>query len=292
MVTAAFSLDGITMKIENILPVKALKPSTKRTKKYRQIYASIKEVGIIEHLVVYPQKGQSGHFLLLDGHMRLEVLKDMKMKEAPCIISTDDEGYTYNHKINKLSSIQEHFMILKAIEKGVSEDRIAVALNVNIARIREKRDLLNGISPEAIEILKNKRISPKAINEIRKMKPMRQIEVAELMMAANNYTVPYAKALLIATPSNQLIKQKKTPKTDELSIEDAARMEQESEKLERDFIVIKDSYGKNNLNLVLATGYLSKLLDNVKVVKFLSKNHPGILSEFQAIAEATSLGTR
>ncbi len=75
-------------------------------------------------------------------------------------------------------------------------------------------------------------------------------------------------------------------------MEDIARMEQESEKLERDFIVIKDSYGKNNLNLVLATGYLSKLLDNVRVVKFLSKNHPGIFSEFQTIVEATSLGAQ
>ena len=51
-------------------------------------------------------------------------------------------------------------MILKAIERGVSEDRIAAVLDVDVARIRIKRDLLNGIAPEATELLKDKHVSP------------------------------------------------------------------------------------------------------------------------------------
>lgn len=286
----AFRPEGATIKVDKILPVRKIKPSTKKTKKYRQIFTSIKEVGIIEHLVVYPQDNKSGYYLLLDGHLRLEVLKDINQEEAPCLISTDDEGFTYNHKINRLSSIQEHFMILKAIEKGVSEERIAKALNVNIAKIRDKRNLLKGIGSETVDLLKDRRISPKAINELRKMKPMRQIEVAELMIAANNFTVPYAKALLVATAKDQLVILNKPQKTGGLSGEDIARMEQEAEKLERDFMMIKDSYGQNVLNLVLTTGYLSKLLNNARIVRFLSKNHSGILSEFQKIIETTSLG--
>jgi len=290
MVSMAFRPEGATIKVDKILPVRKIKPSTKKTKKYRQIFTSIKEVGIIEHLVVYPQDNKSGSYLLLDGHLRLEVLKDIKQEEAPCLISTDDEGFTYNHKINRISSIQEHFMILNAIEKGVSEERIAKALNVNIAKIREKRDLLKGISSETVDLLKDRRISPKAINELRKMKPMRQIEVAELMIAANNFTVPYAKALLVATTKDQLVIRKKPQKMGGLSGDDIARMEQEAEKLERDFMIIKDSYGQNVLNLVLTAGYLSKLLNNARMVRFLSKNYSGILAEFQKIVETTSLG--
>ncbi len=75
-----------------------------------------------------------------------------------------------------------------------------------------------------------------------------------------------------------------------LSSDDMARMEQEAEKLERDFMVIKDSYGQNVLNLVLSTGHLSKLLNNAMIVRFLSTNYPEILSQFQEIVEATSLG--
>jgi hypothetical protein len=40
-------------------------------------------------------------------------------------------------------------MILKAIERGVSEDRLASVLNVNPDHIRRKRRLLVGICPEA-----------------------------------------------------------------------------------------------------------------------------------------------
>ena len=290
MIYMAFRSEGVTIKIDKILPVKKIKPSIKNTKKYRQIYTSTREVGIIEHLVIYPHNNKPGSYILLDGHLRLEVLKDLNQEEAPCLISTDDEGVTYNHKINKIISIQEHFMILKAIKRGVSEERIAKALDVNIGKIKEKRDLLNGISQETVKLLKDRRICPRAISEIRKMKPLRQMEVAELMIAANNFTIPYAKALLAATRENQLIMPKKTHKMAGLSSDDLARMEQEAEKLERDFITIKDSYGENALNLVLATGHVSKLLDNARMVRFLSNHYSGILSEFQKIVEATSLG--
>ena len=290
MVTMAFNPEGIMIKVDKILPVKQIKSSTKKTVKYRQIYTSIKEIGIIEHLIVYPQEGETGLYLLLDGHMRLEVLKDIKQEEVRCLVSSDDEGFTYNHKVNRVSTIQEHFMILKAIKKGVSEERIAKTLNVNIAKIREKRDLLKGITPEIVELLKDKRISPRAMSVLRKMKPMRQIEATELMVAANNFTVPYAQALLAATTMDQLVDRHKPKKISGLSSEDIARMEKETEKLEKDFMVIKDAYGRDTLNLVLATGYLSKLMDNAPVVRFLSRYYSGILSEFQKIIEATSLG--
>ncbi len=289
MVKMAFIPETVMIAVDKILPLKKINPSTRNTKKYKQIYTSVKEIGIIEHLVVYPQNRKTGFYMLLDGHMRLEVLKDLNQKEVRCLISTDDEGFTYNHKVNRLSSIQEHFMILKAIEKGVSEERIAQTLNVNIAKIREKRDLLKGITPETVEILKDKRISPRAISVLRKMKPMRQIETAELMLSANNYTVPYAQALLAATSKDQLIDRHRSKKISGLSSEDMARMERETEKLEKDYMVIKDSYGRDTLNLVLATGYLSKLLDNARVVRFLSNHYSEFLSEFQKIIEATSL---
>jgi hypothetical protein len=40
------------------------------------------------------------------------------------LISTDDEAFTYNNRVNSIAIIQEHKMILKAIENGVSEERI------------------------------------------------------------------------------------------------------------------------------------------------------------------------
>lgn len=288
-VKMAFNPDGVKITLDKILPLKKVKSSVKKTIKYRQISTSIREVGVIEHLVVYPQNGSAGNYMLLDGHLRFEVLKEIGQKEVFCLVSTDDEAFTYNHKVNRISPIQEHFMILRAIEKGVLEERIAKTLNVDIAKIRQKRNLLEGICSEVVEFLKDKHFSPNAIRVLKKMKPMRQIEVAELMIAANNYTVPYAQALLAATPKDQLVEQQKPKKINGLSPEEMARMEKETEILARDFKVVKDSYGKDTLNLVLACGYLSKLFDNSQIVRFLSKHYPDILSEFQQIIEAASL---
>ena len=124
----------------------------------------------------------------------------MGQTEVTCLISTDDEAFTYNKRVNRLAMIQEHRMILKAVERGVPEDRIAKALNVDVASIVRKRKLLEGICSEVAEILKDKHIAIASFSELKKMAPLRQIEAAELMVAMNNYTISYAKSLLAATP--------------------------------------------------------------------------------------------
>ena len=145
--------------IAAILSVKQLSTTVPKSQKYGQIAASIREVGLIEPPVVARAAGQEGAFILLDGHVRLHVLKEMGETSVICLVATDDESFTYNKRIRRLDTIQEHKMILRAVERGVSEARIAAALNVNIALIRQKRTLLNGICPEAAELLKARPVS-------------------------------------------------------------------------------------------------------------------------------------
>jgi len=290
-VKMAFKPEVIEVAIEDIQPLKTIKASIKKTAKYRQVLTSVREVGIIEHLVVYRLKGAAKKFLLLDGHLRMDVLKFLGQKTVHCLVATDDEGFTYNHKISRLSAIQEHFMILKAVDKGVSEERIARALDVDVSFIRRKRNLLDGIDGEAVDLLKDKQISPIALRVLSRVMPERQIEMCELMIAAHNYTVPFTKALLAATPNNQFKESQKKKKMEGLSSEEMARMEKETEGLANDIKLVKESYGKDMLNLVLACGYLSRMFENGKVVRFLSSHYPDILGEFQKIIEATSLST-
>lgn len=285
----AFEPDGIMISIERIFPLKQIKPSVKKSRKYQRIVTSIREVGLVEPLVVHPHNRDNEKYLLLDGHLRLEALMDLGHKEVLCLISTDDEAFTYNHKVSYLSTIQEHFMVLRAIENGVSEERIAQTLNVDVRKIREKRSLLDGICSEAVELLKDKKITPGGLRMLRKVKPMRQIELAELMIATNNYTVPYVRALLAATPQDQLNEQEKQKKVQGLSHEEMARMEKEMESLEREFRIVEESYGPNVLNLVVARRYLTRLIDNAGVIRYLSQNYPEMLMEFEKIVEAMSL---
>ena len=54
--------------------------------------------------------------MLVDGHLRHAALSDLGNSEAPCLIADDDEAFTYNKRVNRLATIQEHYMIVKAIE--------------------------------------------------------------------------------------------------------------------------------------------------------------------------------
>jgi hypothetical protein len=280
-VSIAFNPQGVVVPLTNILPLKQVKPVMRSSQKYQQVLSSVREVGIIEPLIVFPHNGQSDTYLLLDGHVHVEVLRQ--------IGATDDETYTYNRRVNRMATIQEHNMILKAIRHGVSEERIAKVLKVDVAIIRQKRDLLNGICKEAIEILKNKHVSLGVFSFLRKLKPMRQIEVADLLVATGNFSVPYAKALLAGTRSDMLVDPDKHKVVEGLTQEQVAKMEKEMEVLQRDLGIIEESHGNQVLNLVLARGYLAKLLGNARVARYLGQHHADIFRELQSISESSSL---
>jgi ParB-like chromosome segregation protein Spo0J len=287
-VRTGFEETGERIAISEIQPLRIVGDTVKKTPKYIQISASIREVGIIEPPVVARDRGVRGKYLLLDGHIRVEILKDMGETEVVCLISTDDEAFTYNRRVNRIAIVQEHKMILKAVARGVSEERIARALNVNVSEIRRKRRLLDGICPEAAEVLKDKHVPIHSFAELRKMAPLRQIEAAELMVAMNKYTIPYAKSLLAATPQDQLADAAKSKAVKGLTENQMALMERESANLDREFRMAEQAYGIDHLDLVLAKGFLAKMLGNARVVRYLAQNHREILSEFQKIAELES----
>ncbi len=291
-VKMAFDPKGMMVPIGQILPIRTVRPETRKGQQYLRLFASIREIGPIEPLIVYPQE-KSGKaqrlYTLLDGHYRLDVLKELGRTEVFCLVATDDEAFTYNHKVNRMAPIQEHYMILRALENGVTEERIAATLSVDARAIRLKRDLLVGICPEAVVLLRDRPVTAKALREIKRAAPMRQIEMAELMVAANNFATDYAMCLIAATPEKDLVDTDKEKVLSGVRPEDITRMEREMELLSKEFLTIKDSHGENTLHLVLAVAYLRRLLDNATVVKYLSQRHPDILSEFQKLAEAPEL---
>ncbi len=290
VITLGFNEDTITLRLDQIVPLKIINDSVKASRKFRQIVTSIKEVGIIEPPVVAKDRSAKNRYILLDGHLRLEALKQTGDTEIVCLVSTDDEAFTYNRHISRLSSVQEHRMIVRAVERGVSEEKIAQALDVNVKSIIMKKNLLDGICSEAVELLKDKMVSHLAFPILRKVISTRQIEMATLMNDSGVYTGSYAKALLAATPKNQLSDPEKPKKIRGLNEEQMARMENEMTGLQREYRLIEESYGIDNLNLTVAKGYLTSLLGNTKVVRYLAQGHPEILSQFQKISEMTLLG--
>lgn len=262
--------------------------------KYAAILASIRELGVVEPLAVHPElvhgAGEEPRYLLLDGHLRLAALVQLGAKEALCLLATDDEGFTYNRQINRLTPIQEHKMILEAIRKGTTAERIAEVLSVNVGRIRERQRLLRGIAPEVAEMLKTRMVSQAVFRVLRKMKPMRQIELVEMMMSANCFTGRYAEMVLAATRPEQLVEAKKVGGG--VTAEDIARMEREMEKLYHDYRLVEDTLGETMLVLVVAKGYVSRMLRNQTIAAYLERFEPDLIRELAGVVEAVTADAR
>ena len=283
-VRLGFEETTVRVPLDAIMPLREITTAVRKSVKYGQIAASIAEVGIIEPPAVARDAEDRERFHLLDGHLRVEILRERGETEVVCLIAIDDEAFTYNKRISRMATIQEHRMILNAVKKGVSEERLARALNVNIQNIRMKRNLLVGICPEVADLLRDKHVPLNVFTELRFLKPIRQIEAAQAMITMNRYSIAYAKSLVAATPTDQLVEGKERRQRG-LSEEQIATMQRESENLDRELKHIEQGYGSDHLDLVLATGYVGSLLGNARIVRHLARHHADILAEFQKIAD-------
>jgi ParB-like chromosome segregation protein Spo0J len=288
-VRISFEQTIVELPMTAILPRKIITEAQKKTVKYKRIASSISEVGIVEPIVISRLEENRDTFMLLDGHVRFTIALDRGATTIRCLIANDDEGFTYNKRVNRLATVQEHFMLIKALNSGVPEEKLAKTFDLDISMIKRRRTLLDGICPEVIELLKDKSVNPVTFDVLRKMRPMRQIESAELMLTVHNWTSSYAKALLAATKQEDLAKPDRPKKIGGLTREQMARMEREMASLHQDFKQIEESYGDDILHLVVASGYLNKLVGNSEIERFLAQRYPEFLDEFRAIIVASSL---
>ena len=120
-VASAFHRTAISLRFSEIDLLREVTPKIKQSTKYAQIAASISEVGLIEPPVVAHHPAMPGRYLLLDGHLRTDILRSQGRDGISCLLATDDEAFTYNKRISRLAAIQEHRMILKLVEKKAAE---------------------------------------------------------------------------------------------------------------------------------------------------------------------------
>ena len=183
-------------------------------------------------------------------------------------------------------------MIVRAMERGVSATEIAEALNLEVQSVLRRFRLLEGISAEAAEMLKDTPCSMKVFDILRQVSAVRQIEAADLMIGQNNFSIMFARAIRAATPESQLVTARKGrgAGTQTPSGQQIARMERELAALQTQVKSVDETYGIDNLHLTVARGYIAKLLANSRVVRWLTNHQQDYLGEFQKIAEIDSLG--
>jgi hypothetical protein len=103
-------VQGLDIPIVKLVPRSERKVSAKDRKR---IEASLRAVGLLEPLVVYPLDDD---YEILDGVLRYQILLEMGVEIVPCLLWNQRDGFTSNRMVNQLSPAQEMRMLRKSLE--------------------------------------------------------------------------------------------------------------------------------------------------------------------------------
>ncbi|WIV87976.1 plasmid partitioning protein RepB C-terminal domain-containing protein [Proteus appendicitidis] len=289
MINYLFKNNAINLNINLLNPSKSLPTNIKQSKKFLQIKKTLVCIGLIEPIIVYMDT-IANKIMIIDGHLRIEALKDLGEKKVRCLISTIYDTYTPNNKVNRITIIEEQKMIEKAIKKGVSAETLSEALNISMESLKNKITILDNISPKVISLLSNQNIPKTTFYILKKMKEIRQIECAHLMLSLENFSVKLASSLLHKTESALLVlgrKEKAQQKEGHRKVID--RLEKELAQVHIENEKIKEIYAVNSIRLVIIKSNIKKLLDNPKVLHWLIDNKSDFLSELKLISNIKNI---
>ncbi|MDR1844957.1 MAG: RepB plasmid partitioning protein [Citrobacter amalonaticus] len=251
--------------IDRLVCSRPLPVNIRMSSKYKQIMTSVSEIGLIEPVVIFIEDDVHK---ILDGHLRIEVLKDLNITHAHCLVSPVNEAYTYNKRVNRLTILQEQKMLRKAVESGVSTDKLCAVLGVSPGIINTRLHISDGIAKEVIALLAEKNVSQNIFDILRKMKHYKQTECVRTMISLNNFTKKFALSLLHSMSPEHLVTKNKDESNKDL-IKTLARLEKEMAALQVETQNIQHEYAENNIRLIIVKSYIIKLFRNSEIMHWL-----------------------
>jgi hypothetical protein len=139
------------------------------------------------------------------------------------------------------------------------------------------------VCPEVWTLLRDHPVPRKAFEELARMIPSRQAEAANLMIALNRYTAPYVQSLVVASQPRQLLPGPQM-RMKGLSEEQKALMQRDSAELDEAVHIVAPFFGRDHLDLVVATAYVRRILQSQVAVAHLARHHSVLLSQLQEIS--------
>lgn len=265
------------------VPITALRPLRERKvskREYQRILASIRAIGLIEPLVVYPD---GDRFLIVDGVQRYRALLELKVEIVPCILSKRREAFTANRMVNRVSPVQENRMIEKSLDE-LDEPTIAAALGLSGIGHRMKKTLLKQLHPDVAGALDQGKITRTCALELTNVKSPRQKEILTAMESYNDWTLPFARSLILKTPpALRDVRRRrkhdpwnKTAKRKDDLLKKLADAEQKHDFYSR-------LYKQYTVDLLRLAIYARSLLTNTRIREYLDEHHSEIVARFEAI---------
>ena len=188
--------EGLDIPLIRLRPLRERKVSKRE---FNRILGSIKAVGLIEPLVVYPE---GDDYVILDGVQRYRALLELGVEVAPCILGRQREAFTGNRMVNRVSPVQEHRMIEKSLEE-VDEASIAAAQGITTIGHRLKKALLKRLHPDVAAAFDQGKINRVCAREFTHVRPARQKEILDAMVGYKDYSTAFVRTLVVKTPPHQ-----------------------------------------------------------------------------------------
>ncbi|MBK9118145.1 MAG: ParB N-terminal domain-containing protein [Phycisphaerales bacterium] len=265
------------------IPIIRLRPLRERKvtqREFDRIRVSIKAIGLIEPLLVYPE-GED--FVIIDGAQRYRALLEMGVEVVPCILAERREAFTGNRMVNRVSPIQEHRMIEKSLEE-LDEQSIAAALGIGTITHRIKKTLLKQLHPEVATAYDAGTITRTCAMELTHVKPARQHEILTAMYGYKDFSVAFARSLILKTPPGQRDtrrRHKHNPwvKASQRKSDLLKKLTDAEQK--HDFY--SRLYKQYTVDLLRLAIYARSLLTNAVVRAHLDQHHAPLVARFEAI---------
>jgi hypothetical protein len=280
MIAQGKLIQGIDISVLKLVP---RNERTVAKKYYQRIEASLRAVGLIDPLIVYPL---GDNYEILDGSLRYRILLDLGVETIPCLIHEARDGFTSNRMVNQLSASQEMRMLRKSLEE-LDEKTIANALGMQGISHRLNKGLLAKLHDEVVKAFNANKLNLQTAKELTHVKPDRQYEILKLMESCKDFSTTFARGLVLKTPVAKRAKAAgdRTPwtKADEEKSQLLKKL-QEAEQQQDFYTGLYRQYTTNLLKLVI---YVRSLLANAEVRDYLAVNHTDLLGIFEQILEHT-----
>jgi ParB family transcriptional regulator, chromosome partitioning protein len=264
------------------IPAIRLRPLRERkvsNREYDRILASIKVVGLIEPLVVFPE-GED--YVILDGVQRYRALLEMGVEVIPCIVGKQREAFTGNRMVNRVSPVQENRMIEKSLGE-LDEQTIAAALGISGLTHRLKKTLLKRLHADVAAAFDQDKITRGCALELTYVKAQRQKEILSAMDGYKDYSIAFARTLILKTPQTMRdVRKRKNDPWDKAAQRKSNLLKQLAD-AEQKHDFYSRLYKQYTVDLLRLAIFARSLLTNRRIREYLDEHYRTIVERFEAV---------
>jgi len=274
---------GKDIPIELLVPLKEREINFKKHRGYKRIKSTIQMVGLLDPLCVYPE---NGYYIIVDGYLRYMILKELGVRMVPCQIQQSKEAYTYNKMVNNLSTVQQSRMLRQSLGT-LDINTIEKTFGIKSLNYRLATTILKQLHPDVIEAVDKEIMTRRSAAELTNVNQERQQQILKEMKRTKDFSISFARALVIKTPPEMRSQNRKKKKPWVLESEKTKQLVEKFEETEKRYNFYTILYRQYTTDLLILCTYARTLITNEIIKSHLESNFPKILERFQMIVFET-----